>query len=108
MANLTQGVQQYGTNIQSSALTLAGSVFAVGATTVFVLDSSGSYKSWQNGRSSFLNTTSTIPAYTAFQILPGASIVTDDTKLSFGTAIASGGGSSTNRLLLEDGTFIAA
>jgi hypothetical protein len=106
MATLSQGIQRYGTNLQSTALTLTGSIFAVGVTTVFVLDSSGSYKSWQNGRSSFLNTTSSIPAYTAFQIIPGASITTDDAKLSFGTVISGGGTSSINRLLLEDGSTV--
>lgn len=95
MANLSQGVQQYGTNLQSTPLTLTGSAFAVANTTTFILDSTGAYKSWQNGRSSFLNTISAIPAYTAFQILPGGSITTDDTKLSFGTIIPSGGGGGT-------------
>lgn len=91
MGTLSQGVQQYGTNLQSSPLTLSGSVFAVGTTTVFILDSSGSYKSWQNGRSSFLNTISAIPSYAAFQILPGGAITTNDSQLSFGTTISAGG-----------------
>jgi hypothetical protein len=96
MANLSLGVQQYGTNIQSFPLVLSGSIFAVGNTTIFVLDAFGSYKSWQNGRSSFLNTISSIPAYTAFLVLPGGNIATDDSKLSFGTVISTGSSPTTN------------
>lgn len=95
MATLTTNVQQYGTNITASPVTLTGSVFAVGTTTIFVLNSSGSFISWQNGRSAFLNTLSAIPAFTAFQIRPGGNISTNDAVFSFGTAI-SGSGTSNN------------
>ena len=91
MAQLTQDIQQYGTNISASPITLTGSVFAVGNTTVFVLNSSGSFLSWQNGRSAFLNTLSAIPSYAAFQIRPGGSITTNDSIFSFGTTIPTGG-----------------
>lgn len=104
MAVLTQSVQQYGVYLGSSPFTLAGSVFATGSTTIFVLNASGSFLSWQNGRSSFLNTLSAIPAFTAFQILPGGAITTNDAVFSFGTTIATGGGSTTvvnsNNLLM--------
>lgn len=84
--NLTQNVQRYGANITNAAIALAGSPFAAGNTTVFVLNTSGSYQSWQNGRASFLNTISSIPAYSAFQVLPGAAITTQDSQVSFGSA----------------------
>lgn len=90
MAALTSGIQKYGTNITASPVTLEGSPFAVGDTTIFVLNPSGSFISWQNGRSAFLNTLSAIPAYTAFQVRPGGGLTTDDTVFSFGTAISSG------------------
>lgn len=92
MANLTANVQQYGTNITGSPIVLDGSVFAVGVTTIFVLNSSGSFISWQNGRSNFLNTLTAIPPYTAFQIKPSANIITNDNVLSFGTLIPTGSG----------------
>lgn len=97
MATLAAGVQRLGTNYLSTAFACTGSVFAVGTTIVFVRDSSGTLRSWQNGRSAFLNTLpgtnkDEVSAYTAFQILPSASITTDDNRFSFGTAIVSGGG----------------
>lgn len=94
MANLLQNIQQYGTNITANPIILAGSVFAVGTTTIFVLNGSGSFISWQNGRSSFLNTLSSIPPYTAFQVRPGGNITTNDDLLSFGTTIATSSGNA--------------
>lgn len=102
MANLSNGVQQYGTNYLSTPFVLTSSVFDVSGTTIFILDSGGSYKSWKQGRAVFLNNLpgtnkDQIPPYTAFQVLPGANITSDDTKLSFGTTIvsnSSGTGSS--------------
>ena len=101
MATLSAGIQQYGTNIKNTNFVLTGSPLDTSGTTVFVLDSSGGYRSWKQGRASFLNNLSgtnkdEIPAYAAFQVLPGASITTDDTKLSFGTSFSGGGGTSLN------------
>lgn len=87
--NLSQGIQRYGTHIGATPLTLSGSAFAVGSTTVFNLNSTGNLLSWQNGRASFLNTMTAIPAYTAFQILPGAAITSPDSLFSFGSAFTS-------------------
>lgn len=92
MANLSANVQQYGTNITGSPFSLSESVFAVGTTTVFVLNNSGSFISWQNDRAAFLNTLTAIPAFTAFQVRPGGSITTNDSILSFGTLIPTGSG----------------
>lgn len=96
MANLTNGIQQYGTNITASPVILTGSPFAVGDTTIFVLNSSGSFISWQNGRANFLNTINAIPAFTAFQVRPGGSITTNDAQLSFGTTISGGSTTTVN------------
>ena len=110
MATLTTGLQRYGTNYTAAVFPCKNSVFDVAGTTIYILDVSGGLKSWASGRSAFLNNLGgtnkdEIPAYTAFLILPGAAITTDDTKVSFGTAIA-GGSSGGNYLLLEDSTTI--
>ena len=98
MATLAANVQRFGVNLQASSMTLSGSVFDVSGTKVTILDSSGNFKSYTNGASAFLNTTTVIPAFSAFQILPKASIVTDDTLVSFGTTI-NGSSSSSNWLI---------
>jgi hypothetical protein len=97
MASLTTGVQRYGTNYLATVFACTSSAFDVAGTAIYILDATGGLKSWASGRASFLNNLGgtnkdEIPPYTAFLVLPGASITTDDTKLSFGTAIASGSG----------------
>lgn len=93
MANLSQGVQRFGVNLQSAPLTLTGSSLDTGTgTTIYYFDSSGNLRSWVKGRASGLNTLlgankDQLPAYAPFQINPGGTITTDDTKLSFETAI---------------------
>jgi hypothetical protein len=94
MATLSTGIQQYGTNYRSAVFVCASSFLDVTGTTIYILDTTGGLKSWASGRASFLNNLGgvnkdEIPAYAAFLILPGGAITTDDTKLSFGTAIAS-------------------
>lgn len=94
MANLTSGVQRFGTNITASSFVCIGSIFDVSGTAIVILDNTGGFKSWKQGRASFLNNlTGTnkdeIPAYTAFLILPGSNITTNDATLSFSTAIQS-------------------
>ena len=111
MASLTTGLQRYGTNYTAAVFPCKNSVFDVAGTTIYILDVTGGLKSWASGRSAFLNNLGgtnkdEIPAYTAFLIVPGATITTDDTKVSFGTAIAGSGGSTGNYLLLEDNTTI--
>jgi hypothetical protein len=101
MATLTANAQRLGTNYKNAAFVSTGSVFAVGTTTVFIREANGTLRSWQNGRASFLNTLpgtnkDEIPAYTAFQVLPSQEIITDDSLLSFGTTIATGGGTTVN------------
>lgn len=101
MGSLTSGVQRFGTNITASSFVCTGSIFDVAATTIIILDNTGGFKSWKQGRASFLNNLpgtnkDEIPAYTAFLVLPGSSITTDDTKFSFGTVIPTGSGSETS------------
>jgi len=98
MANLTSGIQRYGTNYTPTVVPCTGSPFDVAGTTIYILDTTGGLKSWASGRASFLNnlggsSKDEIPPYTAFLVLPGGTIVTDDSKLSFGTPIvgATGG-----------------
>jgi hypothetical protein len=102
MANLTTGVQQYGFNFLATPFVCTGSPLDTNGTFIYILDSTGGLKSWAK-RASFLNNLGgtnkdEIPPYAAFLILPGSNITTDDTKLSFGTAIV-GSSSNSNWLL---------
>jgi hypothetical protein len=98
MAILTTGIKQYGVNFLGVPYVCTGSPVDTVDTFIYILDSTGGLKSWAK-RASFLNNLGgtnkdEIPPYTSFLIIPGATITTDDTKISFGTAIASGGGGS--------------
>lgn len=90
MATLAANVQRFGVNLQSNSVALSGSSFDVAGSKVTILDSAGNFKSYTNGASSFLNTTSVIPAFSAFQLFPKASITVDDNLFSFGTVISTG------------------
>ena len=84
---LASDTQRFGVSLQSSSFALVGSVFDVSGTKVTILDSSGNFKSYTNGASAFLNTTTVIPAFSAFQILPKAEISVQNTQFSFGSLI---------------------
>lgn len=84
---LSINVQRFGVNLQSANFNLTGSVFDTVGTKITILDVSGNFKSFTSGASSFLNTTSVIPAFSAFLVLPKSTINIDNSKFSFGSLI---------------------